>query len=272
MPYSDAALIIAGHGSTLNADSSQPTYQQADSIRARGIFAEVHESFWKEEPNFHHVLRQVEASRVYIVPNFISAGYFTEQVLPREFGLTGPVTRSAEREIYYCEPVGLHPVMVDVLLRRAKQVVAESGESISDPRASACLFICGHGTNLNENSTKIIYQRVEDIRKLEQYADCQPVFMEQAPLIRDWQKLTDVRDVIVVPFFISDGLHSYEDIPVLLGLTENVKVAGWKNPHSLGERRLWYASAIGTEPLMADVILAQVKKFDETHGIISRVD
>ena len=41
--------------------------------------------------------------------------------------------------------------------------------------------------------------------------------MEQAPFVKDWRTLTDCPDVIVVPFFISDGLHSYEDIPVLLG-------------------------------------------------------
>ena len=40
-----------------------------------------------------HVLDTVESDEVYVVPAFISEGYFTQQVIPREFGLEGPVTR-----------------------------------------------------------------------------------------------------------------------------------------------------------------------------------
>jgi len=69
----------------------------------------------------------------------------------------------------------------------------------------------------------------------------------------------------VVPFFISDGLHSYEDIPVLLGLTHNIKEQGFTNPHRENGRRLWYATAIGTEAFLADVILAQVERFRAEH-------
>ena len=98
------------------------------------------------------------------------------------------------------------------------------------------------------------------------FADCQGVLMEQKPFVKDWRTLTDCRDVIVVPFFISDGLHSYEDIPVLLGLTHNIREAGFINPHVEGNRRLWYATAIGTASSMADLILAQVQDFRREHG------
>lgn len=263
MPFRDAALLLLGHGSSLNADSSAPTYRHAEEIRRRNIFAEVHVGFWKEEPPFRHALRQTTCRRIYVVPNFISSGYFTEQVIPRELGLQGTITRMGSQEIYYCEPVGLHPVMTEALLKRAKEVVAASGET-PDPKKT-CLFICGHGTLLNDNSTKIIHEQAENIRARKIYAGCQPVLMEQQPFVKDWRTLTDCPDVIVVPFFISDGLHSFEDIPVLLGLTHNVKEKGFTNPHREDGRRLWYATAIGTEPMIADVILAQVEKFDDEH-------
>ncbi len=273
MNSSPAALVLIGHGSTLNADSSAPTYQHAETIRQRGLFSEVVECFWKEEPNFRQTLRSVSAKRIYLVPNFISSGYFTEQVIPREFGLSGPITRTEEGcELYYCDPVGLHPVMTETLLHRAAEVVAKAGVPIENPRESACLLICGHGTSLNDNSTKIIQQRVEEIRARGLYADCQMVLMEQKPFVKDWRSHTNCRDVIVVPYFISDGLHSFEDIPVLLGITENVRVQGVQNPHAEEGRRLWYATAIGTEPMMADVILAQVEKFNADHAIPNSSD
>lgn len=266
MPLDDAALLLLGHGSTLNADSSAPTHQHAEEIRRRGIFAEVHVAFWKEEPNFRQGLRLTDRGRVYVVPDFISSGYFTEQIIPRELGLDGPVTHREGRDIFYCQPVGLHPSMTEALLRRANEVVAKSNEAIASPAKTACLFICGHGTSFNDNSTKIIHEQAAIIRARGLYADCQAVLMEQTPFVKDWRTLTNCPDVIVVPFFISDGLHSYEDIPVLLGLTHNIKEKGFTNPHRENERRLWYATAIGTEPFLADVIVAQVRQFQETHG------
>ncbi len=265
MPIRDAALLLLGHGSTLNADSSAPTYQHAEEIRRRGVFAEVHVAFWKEEPNFRQALRLTRRRQVYVVPNFISSGYFTEQIIPRELGLTGPVTRLGEQDIFYCQPVGLNPEMTQALLQRAGEVVAASAETISDPAKTACLFICGHGTSFNDNSTKIIYEQAEAIRARGLYGDCQAVLMEQKPFVKDWRALTSCRDVVVVPFFISDGLHSFEDIPVLLGLTHNAKEQGFTNPHHENDRRLWYATAIGTEDFLADVILAQVRQFQNQH-------
>ena len=261
----DTALLLLGHGSTLNADSSAPTYQHAEEIRRRGSFAEVEVAFWKEEPNFRQALRQTRCRRVYVVPNFISSGYFTEQIIPRELGLTGAVTRLAGQEIISCDPVGLHPAMTEALLGRAREVVAQSRESIECPAQTACLFICGHGTSFNDNSTKIIHEQAAAIRALGLFADCQPVLMEQKPFVKEWRTLTSCPDVIVVPFFIADGLHSFEDIPVLLGLTPDIKARSFQNPHHEANRRLWYATAIGTEKFIADVILEQVWQAAKLH-------
>ena len=81
--------------------------------------------------------------------------------------------------------------------------------------------------------------------------------MEEPPLIADWAKLTDTPNVVVVPFFISDGLHSYQDIPVLLGIESEPTASAserlrrgevfMQNPRHLHGRSLYYASAIGTE-------------------------
>lgn len=267
MSWEDAALVLAGHGSTLNEDSSSPTYAHGDALRRRGLFAEVHEAFWKEEPHFRDVLRQVEVQKVYIVPVFISRGYFTEKVLPREFGLSEDVCKVDGKEVRYCDPVGVHPEMTQVLLHRAQSVVRDPG---FDPK-KACLFIVGHGTNLNENSSVIVHQQAEIIRGMGIYGDCQAAFMEQGPFISDWRKSTLLQDCIAVPFFISDGLHSYEDIPVLIGMSKNVRHSGFVNPTVLEGRRFWYSHAIGTEPMMADVILAQIRLFDANHRSILEV-
>src|SRR5215510_2626054 len=95
--FSDAALVLIGHGSTLNAESAAPTYQHADELRRRRLFGQVLESFWKIEPAICAVLRGVFARRVFIVPLFISEGYFTEEVIPRELGMARKTSVEYER-------------------------------------------------------------------------------------------------------------------------------------------------------------------------------
>jgi sirohydrochlorin cobaltochelatase len=275
-----SALVLLGHGSTVNPDSSAPTLLHADEIKRRGLFAEVVCAFWKEEPSYRQVLDMIESPEIYIVPNFISEGYFTQKIIPRELGLDGSITNLPPRPglpartLKYCDPVGNHPYMTQLLLHRARAVAPTV-----DP-SHASLVIVGHGTSLNENSGLAVKEQVARIQALHQYEEVFGMFMEEDPFVTDWQKQTSSPDVIVVPFFVSDGLHSYQDIPVLLGIEHEpgaalsgaggVGSAGnaevfRRNPYSIGGRRLYYSSAIGTDPLFSGVILEQVLRFDAQH-------
>lgn len=263
---SDAALLIVGHGSTVNPDSSGPSLMQAAAIRERSIFREVGCCFWKEEPSLRDALiffDEPEIREVYVVPNFISEGYFTQTVIPREFELQGRLTTHSNGQIWkYCEPVGNHPGVTELLLRRAREIAP------GVPPAKTTLLIVGHGTALNDNSAIAAKREVEKIRALRSYASVQNAYMEEAPLISDWTRLTNTPNVVVVPFFISDGLHTYEDIPALLGIGPGPMAATSQrtifrsNPHQLQGRALYYASAIGTEPKIAEIILEQTTAFD----------
>jgi sirohydrochlorin cobaltochelatase len=264
-PKPKSSLVVVGHGSTINPDSSAPTFAHADTIRKKGIFAEVLCAFWKEEPSLREVLQMVETEEVYVVPDFISEGYFTQKVIPRELEITGPITRRDNKLIKYCEPVGSHPHMTDLLLMRAARTAPDI------PPEQTSLLIVGHGTGLNENSAVAVKTQVKEIRARHIYAQVDAAYMEEEPLISDWLSLTHFPNVVVVPFFISDGLHSYEDIPVLLGIhTESAGAASQqevfrRNPYLLNGRALYYASAIGADPMMAEIILEMVHQFDRQH-------
>jgi sirohydrochlorin cobaltochelatase len=263
--FSKSALVIAGHGSTVNPDSSAPTLRHAEAIRGMGIFAEVACCFWKEEPGFREVLRMVDSEEVFVVPNFISEGYFTQTVVPREMGLEGPVTRIGGRVVRYCEPVGSHPAMTDLLLARARAVAP------GVPARETSLLIVGHGTGLNENSAVAAKEQVRRITSLGEFGEVFATYMEEPPLVADWDKMSSMPNVVVVPFFISDGLHSYQDIPVLLGIAESEGLPasqGGVRPamHEIRGRRLFYSGAIGTDPGFADVVIDQVRRAAEAAG------
>lgn len=265
-PKPDSALLIVGHGSTENPDSSTPYFDHADEIRRMGLFREVHCCFWKEEPSMREARFLIDADEVYVVPDFISEGYFTQEVIPRELELDGPTTVRHGKTWHYTLPVGVHDSMTGLILRRAHEVAPDV-----DP-ADTTLIITGHGTGLNQNSTKAIKDQADRIAASGAgYAAVIDAYMEEQPFIAEWDQLSATPNVVVVPFFIADGLHSFQDIPVLLGIEPEVGPAASQrevfrhNPHHLRGKTLFYSSAIGTERHMADVILDQIADFDRTH-------
>ena len=262
------ALVIAAHGSHLNAESSTPTFTHADTIRATGAFGEVREAFWKEEPHFREALRTVDADEVYLVPLFISEGYFTEQVIPREFRLAewdpeqwesdGTSADSATltagdtgQTVHYCGPVGTHDAMSDVIVRRAETVTGDP-----DVGPGVGLAVVGHGTNRNENSAKAVEYHADRVRVRDRFAEVRALFMDEDPEVDDLTAHFESEDIVVVPLFVADGYHTQEDIPEDVGLTDGGDGSGaYDVPTRVDGHDVWYAGAIGTESLMADVIL-----------------
>jgi sirohydrochlorin cobaltochelatase len=249
------ALLIVAHGSTVNSNSSAPTLAHAAEIRRRRIFADVQCAFWKEEPSLRDArffFADETMHEVFVVPNFISEGYFTQTVIPRELELDGPITTRTNGQIWiYCEPVGNNPLVTELLLARAHEIAPDV-----EPSETA-LLIVAHGTELNDNSAVAAKREAERIRARGEFATVANAYMEESPLIAEWDQLTSAPNVIVVPFFIADGLHSYEDIPKLLGIECQGMDVFRKNPHRIRGRSLYYGKAIGTDPRFADVIIEQ---------------
>jgi len=273
--FSDAALVVLGHGTTLNDQSAVPVFQHAAELRRRKIFAEVREAFWKQEPQIKKVLAKISAPRVFIVPFFISEGYFSTEIIPKELGFPSiPSTINYQLStLHYCRPVGSHDLMTKVILARADEVVIKFPFPRAPKHSDTTLFIAGHGTEKNANSRKAIERQVELIRALNVYAEVHAIFLEESPRIADCFQIAQTKNVVVVPFFISDGLHVVEDIPVVLGEPERLVkerlAAGqptWRNPTERNGKLVWYSPSVGTEPLLADVILERVREAASCSG------
>ena len=277
--------MVLGHGTAQNDSSAAPVYQHAAELRRRKIFAAVHEAFWKQEPQIKKVLAEISAPRVFIVPLFISEGYFSDEIIPRELGFSehstlnplpgqSGATTGQPSTICYCQPVGTHDSMTRVLLARANEIV----ETFPFPRApkpkNITLFVAGHGTEKNANSRRAIERQVGLLRALNRYAAVHAIYLEESPRIADYPALAQTKYVVVVPFFISDGLHTQEDIPVLLGeakrAVEQRLDAGqpaWRNPTEKNGKLVWYSPAIGSEPHLADVILERAREANCSGGL-----
>lgn len=279
--FSKDALVLVAHGSTVNAQSSAPTRRLVEEIASRNIFGEVACAFNLEEPKIDDAPRIVSAQRIFVVPVTISQGHFTEETIPFRLKLCTkgqcdcpvgechyPSAKKVDgKQIYYCKPIGTHESMTEVLCARAVDIVARHPFPRAPKPAEIALFIAGHGTKKNANSRKAIEAQVDRIRSRGEYADVQPAFMEEAPFITDCFKATQAKYMVMVPFFIADGLHTVEDIPVLLGepakrVKERLESGQptWRNPTERQGKLMWYSEAIGSEKSLPEVILARVRE------------
>ncbi|NBT24321.1 hypothetical protein EBT11_06730 [bacterium] len=140
--FKETALILAGHGSTQNADSSRFTRQTAHRIRERGIFGEVRSAFWKEQPSYADAVRGLSSKKVVVVPWFLANGYFTTKILKREFAeITGVECRVTE-------PIGARPEILGHLQKRAKRLLSAKSWKPHE----VTLLVASHGTPLHAGS------------------------------------------------------------------------------------------------------------------------
>ena len=85
--FSDDALLLIAHGSTVNTQSSAPTRRLTEELNSRKLFAEVACAFKLEEPHISDALKELSSKRVFAAPITISEGQFTEEIIPFHLGL-----------------------------------------------------------------------------------------------------------------------------------------------------------------------------------------
>lgn len=249
--WKTAGLLLVGHGSSRWSSGHETTARLAAVIRERGLFGEVQDCYWKEPPFLS--LDLLAARRVYVVPNFAGEGIFTRSLLPERLGLTGPVTQCGDRTIVYCDPVGSHPRIAELLHRRVDDHCRRQG---IDPQRTAILLIA-HGSRSGQPS-KTPLAVAAALAARAGFAEVTTAFIEQPPLVADWPALVASPVVIAAPLLIAEGRHAREDLPPLFGLNET---SG--GPADVAGRTVWLMPGIGRDPEVVSLILDQVRAADE---------
>jgi sirohydrochlorin cobaltochelatase len=210
----ETALILAAHGSKEVTTAAAATERLADVIRARHIFAEVACCFWKEKPFLADFLSLVSARQVAVLPNFAGEGHFTQEILPREMGLSGAVTEREGRKIFYCPPLGSHPGLATLVERRIEHVLHERELF----REDCALIIVGHGSRKPggaSGTAKLLAKHFQDAG----FVRTQAMFLEEEPFASQWREMAGRHHpVVILPFLIGEGAHERRDIPQIFDL------------------------------------------------------
>ncbi len=239
-------VLLAGHGSHFNSNSSAPIHAHARRLAKRlPPEVEVRTAFWREEPALCRALDAFTPAvdDVTVVPVFIASGYFTEEVVPRELRVSGALSRVDGCLVRYAGAVGAHPSLAKVVVQRAMEAGATGREALA---------VLGHGTSRNRRSADNTVLQAEFVRRLGVFPEVTAVFLDQEPNMRDVFDYVEARETVMVPLFIADGWHVGETIPEDMALDG---VSTIRNGRSLR-----FAAAVGTHPAIAGVIAEMVEE------------
>jgi len=117
------------------------------------------------------------------------------------------------------------------------------------------VLIVGHGSR-SEDAVTVFRQVVEEVRRRGVYTVVESAHMELAePGIADAVKILkglDIKEVIVLPYFLYEGMHLKKDIPELIGILSA----------EYPDMNFRIAKPIGFEPVLADILLKRAGEVD----------
>jgi sirohydrochlorin cobaltochelatase len=176
----------------------------------------------------------------------MSAGYFVDVVFPRELRLTPRQSLTVDKSVWYTDPVGSHPALLNAVQNRIRTVTGE----LAEPTEYGVALV-GHGTNRHKESSATTYRHASRLRAQTGFAEVNELFLDEAPRVDSITDHFSVRNIIVVPLFIAEGTHTTEDIPHALGIPPGTD----QSYHTPEGYSFWYTEAVGTDPLVADIAL-----------------
>lgn len=237
----ETTLLILGHGSSKHPDSSASVRRHTEILARKGCFADVRCAFLKEDPLIDDCLDGLEHREVMIVPDFLAEGYFTRKVIPAKLA-----SQAAWKHCHMTPPVGSHPMM--------SELIQESAQALLDEwlMDETSLLVIGHGSGKNPCSKQTLLHHLGELRASASWGQVADLWLEEAPIVKDWQQVAKHRQVVVVPYLLNDGQHGGWDIPADLGIGADAQPQ--EHTHELGKHQVRLAPALGTSVRFADAI------------------
>ncbi len=242
---SGTALILAGHGSHISAETAGVIWRYVDRLRRLGVADEIGACFWKEPPALSQALHTVLAAEIVIVPVFTAQGYFAGQVIPSEMGLRPGLNVRAGKRIHLTPSIGEHAQLETIVEMRLREAVATHN---LDPAQTAAAII-GHGTPRNRRSRDAARRQAERISGLNWLSEVRAVYLDDEPDIPSIYQSTRAPHILALPYFVAGGSHVTVDVPRALGISKG------RDPQAVDGRTVYYCEPVGTDEAMLQLIL-----------------
>ena len=241
-------ILIVGHGSKLayNKEVVSTLAQKYAKIKEDYV---VESGFMElSEPNIpqqFNKLKNKGVDKIIVSPAFLAHGMHTKVDIPTILGLEAanldeiPHNHSHgnhhhhhhhhreaksepvdfDGEIIYLEPFNSDDKIVDIVEERINKTIEEENLSADDTG----IVLIGHGSTLPYGK-EVLCEIADKYKARNEDFDVELGFMRiETPTIPEaFEKIqnTGVENIIVMPVFLADGLHTKSDIPTTLGLEQ----------------------------------------------------
>ena len=198
-------MLLIGQGSKRSSWPDKLLGWHAASLNSRGRFAEVGAATLAGAPTPREVLAGIRSRDIVIVPMLMCDGIFCREALPAALGLADGA-RPDGRILHLCRPIGLHPLVADLVVQRATRALKDHALS-----PTTTLLLIGHGSTQDPASEIAIAMQAGRIRASSNFHSVMTAFIDQPPFLRD--VLASVQQpLIAVALFGARGNHVVEDI------------------------------------------------------------
>jgi sirohydrochlorin cobaltochelatase len=130
MTADDTTVVLVGHGTRRNANSSKSTYALLDQLKQRRPDLKFDIAFLDQDPEADAVAEEIDTPNTVVIPFLISRGPHTTVDIPEAFGLeSGPQVQFPNRKqwsdnsgkrICVCDtPIGMYPEIADLCVELA---------------------------------------------------------------------------------------------------------------------------------------------------------
>ena len=244
-------IVVAGHGSR-DPDAIKEFEQLIDLIRLRAPKHLVSHGYLEfasptiDQAITTHIAQN--AKQVVMVPGILLAATHAKNDLPSE--LLTFAREHPETDFHFGAPLGLHPLLLQVVQERVVEAEATSRPNIR--RADTCLVVVGRGTTDPDANGEV----AKFARMIEEGMGFGASYVcysgTAKPLVTDGlraaAKLGYAR-LIVIPFFLFDGIlvkRIYEAADALQEREPGIEVLK--------------AGYLGVHPNVADVLIARAQE------------
>ncbi|MBM3554130.1 MAG: hypothetical protein FJX47_01075 [Alphaproteobacteria bacterium] len=217
-------LLLIGHGSSRDPDAGGPTRRLADALKAGGSFGAVEHGFLFGVPKMEEALAGLlarPAGDVVIVPHLADDGVYANETIPRRLNLTGAVTATGGRRLWYTPPLGAHETMVELISRTARRGAAEAGQLPS----AVSLILLAHGSRRSEISGATAKAHADRLRARGEFREVVALYLEQEPRAANWEDHVAGETVLVVPVLAGAGRHAQDDVPAIFAKRQGRTIA-----------------------------------------------
>ena len=242
------SLILVGHGSSTSLAAEQTLYEHALTLRQSQRFEKILTYFIQQGDD----LPDLPEGEVFILPFFMSDGFFVRRKIPELFGLKNRERIEGGRHLVLCDAIGVDPELADIIVASVENTARRIGENLSN----ISVLLVAHGSSKNAASREAAILQRDRIRAQKKFSMVDLALLEEPPSITEMLKKFETlpsRTIVVVGLFSANGPHAAKDVP------EAIK-AYKQDATGDGSLNIFYDGAVGIRSDIVRLIQSSISR------------